>query len=442
MNIFDLYGIKEVANVTFYSITKIEDEEFYTPVLYFDTLKVSTLKKSVETVNENGGKANGKILSWNFGKDLKLTLEDALFSKTSLDMFLNGRIAAKMSKWTSTICKLNVANKYGKLNYSTKAYPSPKLTQDEWEIVFAAAQEMEYKVREGSEDDGDKGYTYVRKSDGDTYVAENRTLLTQRYYKRQQKAFTNDELGYPKANLAMPRAIISHILDKINSIKQLGHFENDLYVTNAIDRFEKCHVTNPKGFKISAAAQRRNLSRYYNDDKSSSYTIYYDVKTMLPLFSADGNGKFNADIFTLKQGTSYYKWTRTINKFDNPDTMLGIDIIINQDTFPADYKIVGETLIRNQKSGKDQAMQFILNRAKISSSTNIELKADSSPVTFSMDVDVLMPKNGKMLELRQFDMEEDKREGGFRIIPQNKKYSYTPTNQSFIDTVIDNNEIY
>lgn len=139
MNIFKQYGIKEVADVVFYSITRVGDEEFYIPVLYFDTLKVTSLDKSVTAVPANGGKGNGKILSWNFGKDLKLKLEDALFSQMSLNTFMNGRVMAKMSPWTSAIAKLNVANKYGQKHYSTKAYPSPELTEGEWEIVYRCA---------------------------------------------------------------------------------------------------------------------------------------------------------------------------------------------------------------------------------------------------------------------------------------------------------------
>ena len=50
MNLFQKYGIKEVADVVFYSITAIGDEEFYTPVLFLDTLKVSTLEKAAEKV--------------------------------------------------------------------------------------------------------------------------------------------------------------------------------------------------------------------------------------------------------------------------------------------------------------------------------------------------------------------------------------------------------
>ena len=52
MNLFQKYGIKEVADVVFYSINAIGDEEFYTPVLFLDTLKVSTLEKTAEKVEK------------------------------------------------------------------------------------------------------------------------------------------------------------------------------------------------------------------------------------------------------------------------------------------------------------------------------------------------------------------------------------------------------
>ena len=72
MNYFDMYGIKEVADVVVYSITRIEDEEVYTPVLMFDSLKVSSLSKSSDTVTQKGGSGNPSIISWSYIKDIKL----------------------------------------------------------------------------------------------------------------------------------------------------------------------------------------------------------------------------------------------------------------------------------------------------------------------------------------------------------------------------------
>jgi len=143
MNLFEKYGIKEVADVVFYSITRVGDEEFYTPVLVLDTLKVSTIEKSAEKVTANGGKGNKKLITWNFGKELTLNLTDALFSPASMSLVWGGKLNAKLTDYTSTIVKCNMANKYGMLNYSTKAYPSPALSDEEWELIFKAAEEAD-----------------------------------------------------------------------------------------------------------------------------------------------------------------------------------------------------------------------------------------------------------------------------------------------------------
>jgi hypothetical protein len=81
MNIFDQYGIKEIANVCLYAIELDEnDNEIYVPVLYLDTLKVSTVEQSASTVYAQGGIGNTKLVGWDYGKDIKVHLEDALFT--------------------------------------------------------------------------------------------------------------------------------------------------------------------------------------------------------------------------------------------------------------------------------------------------------------------------------------------------------------------------
>ena len=48
-SIFEQYGIKEVADVTIYAIELDKyDNEIYIPVMYLDTLKVSTLEQTAE----------------------------------------------------------------------------------------------------------------------------------------------------------------------------------------------------------------------------------------------------------------------------------------------------------------------------------------------------------------------------------------------------------
>lgn len=91
MSILDRYGIKEVADVTFYEIN--DDGTPGAPVLYLDTLKVSTIEQTAESVPARGGKGNTKLISWDFGKEITVTLEDALFSPKSMAvMYSAGKI--------------------------------------------------------------------------------------------------------------------------------------------------------------------------------------------------------------------------------------------------------------------------------------------------------------------------------------------------------------
>ena len=88
-SILDRYGIKEVADVTFY---KLEDDGSHNvPVLYLDTLKVSTIEQTAEQADARGGKGNPKLITWDYGKEITVTLEDALFSAKSMAiMFSDG----------------------------------------------------------------------------------------------------------------------------------------------------------------------------------------------------------------------------------------------------------------------------------------------------------------------------------------------------------------
>lgn len=101
-NILDKYGIKEVADVMFYEIDATGGPG--KPVLYLDTLKVSTLEQTAEEATANGGKGNAPLIIWDYGKEITVTLEDALFSSKSMAiMFGNGTVATDMTELKRTI---------------------------------------------------------------------------------------------------------------------------------------------------------------------------------------------------------------------------------------------------------------------------------------------------------------------------------------------------
>jgi len=74
------YGLKEVANVIFFDVATNK------PVLFFDTLKVSTIENESESAEARGGQGNGRLMTWDFGRTATLTLQDALLSDVSLSL--------------------------------------------------------------------------------------------------------------------------------------------------------------------------------------------------------------------------------------------------------------------------------------------------------------------------------------------------------------------
>lgn len=94
----DRFGIKEVADVHFYNVPTIAAEggetianyitalEAATPVISFDTLKVSNIESTAENSEARGGKGNASLISWDYGREVTVTLEDALLSLETLSL--------------------------------------------------------------------------------------------------------------------------------------------------------------------------------------------------------------------------------------------------------------------------------------------------------------------------------------------------------------------
>lgn len=94
VNIFERYGIKEVANVSLFALSNDEANGIKEGdvVLYLDTLKVSTVENTAENVSAQGGWGNPKLVTWDYGKDINVTLEDAVVSWEELRIILGGKI--------------------------------------------------------------------------------------------------------------------------------------------------------------------------------------------------------------------------------------------------------------------------------------------------------------------------------------------------------------
>ena len=87
------FGVREICDVVLKAKApqKIGNKIFYAnePVLYFDTLKTSTMEGAATTVYAQGGRGNARLMAWEGERTVTFTMEDALISPEGF-MILSG----------------------------------------------------------------------------------------------------------------------------------------------------------------------------------------------------------------------------------------------------------------------------------------------------------------------------------------------------------------
>ena len=97
------YGLREICDVVFKAKTQVQigNKTFSAgqPVIYFDTLKTSSMEGAATTVYAQGGKGNPRLIAWEGERTLTFTMEDALISTMGITLLTGaGLIEATESK--------------------------------------------------------------------------------------------------------------------------------------------------------------------------------------------------------------------------------------------------------------------------------------------------------------------------------------------------------
>ena len=281
VNIFDKYGIKEVANVYFEALEDDLAAGVYKGdiVLYLDSLKVSTIETTAENVAAQGGWGNPKLVQWDYGKEINLTLEDALISLESLRFMLGGAIHRP-----STTEKVLVHHTEEVVVTTAGVVPAPK-NRDDVTLLPAATANYPIRLINLGSSSVIKGYrTQIQYTQGGTnaFTANGATIT-----------FTNPAAG------------------------------------------------------VSAEA--------------------VEVGDHIRIF-----------------------W---VEEVDSTSTTSAVEVTISPDTFPGTYKVIGDTFMRSEKTGKDEMFQFVIGKAKVTSDVTITLEAEGDPSTFEMTLNVLRDTN-------------------------------------------------
>lgn len=310
-NILERYGIKEVADVVFI------DLESQRPVLYLDSLKVSTIEETAENTEARGGKGNAPLLSWDYGKEINVTITDALYSPKSLTLMHSQNL--------SDLHVYNPDDPAGQK--ATKG-----LNVKKYKNLYVDGSG---KI-EGAPSDASQASAII-----DAAISAN----------------TNS-------------GAITFLKDIGVDAKEAQKLQN---LTSATGAYE--------WFKIYRAEDNALFGEEVTTKDSKTYTF----SSILP-----------GQVYIIEYDVEPAHKSR---------------LEISADAFPGTYKVIGDTYARNNRTGKDQFFQFVINKAKINPETTITLEAEGDPTVFDMSLKVLRPNNGVMMELIQYDFEEVGAEG-------------------------------
>jgi len=74
------FGVHDVANITLYNKLTGEAE------LYLDTLKMTNMENTAETVYATGGQGNNRLVGWDSGRTVTFAIQDALLNPKAISI--------------------------------------------------------------------------------------------------------------------------------------------------------------------------------------------------------------------------------------------------------------------------------------------------------------------------------------------------------------------
>ena len=418
MNIFEQYGIKEVADVCLYAIELDEnDDEVYVPVLYLDTLKISSVEETAEQTSARGGLGNPELIIWDYGKEITVTLEDALYSPASQGMTWGGKFGTKHFYLYGDLTTKVLVNEQ-----EIKKVEKAKFEVTKMNDVTTTTGQNQNKAFRWIVDG------YIITDYGDRFFVKDESL----FYDYTNKKWVVNNLGLQEGgsfdvdktrSFALNMEYNKNILIPQEVIYQIDHALNNVHY---LDRIEKCKASQT--FAIDTRSNTIHGSyRYLEKYSQCELTVFIDPKTMQPYepnansYKKKNGDTIDGDYRIIKQNEIYYKWTRSKA---TEESTLGHQIVVDSTHFPGTYRLVGETYSRSRSTGKDQRFQFEIPLCKMGTENSFTLEAEGEPTTFNMTLKVLRREDGVMMKLTQYNVEKAQYNGydsdSTKVVPQAK----------------------
>ena len=183
--------------------------------MYLDTLKVSTLEQTAEQTSARGGVGNPELIIWDYGKEISLSLEDALYTPASQSLMWGGKFGIKKPKvqglWNPLVYP---KDEYGRIQYLEKIilpnWASGYFTFEDGTPIAelpVPTQQFKYGIRRA----GDSWVYLVYITNGNVYSEMIRHFNLYLQNETFHNAFTGEEI--PNDNTS-----IQAMLDFLNAV--------------------------------------------------------------------------------------------------------------------------------------------------------------------------------------------------------------------------------
>ena len=139
------FGVREICDVVLKAKAnqKVGNKIFYKnePVIYFDTLKTSSMEGAATTVYAQGGRGNSRLMAWEGERTVTFTMEDALISPAGF-MILSGAGLVEASEEKSI--KVHTTEQTDAVKFDNVEDPSKVMITLKSAPVFDAKEDFIY----------------------------------------------------------------------------------------------------------------------------------------------------------------------------------------------------------------------------------------------------------------------------------------------------------
>lgn len=134
------WAVREAADVTFYRLDDAADASYAKgdPVVTLNTLKMTDVETTGETVYARGGRGNAKLVGFSSNREARVTLQDAIFDNAAMAMLTGNEVkteAKKIQKFEDIL--LADTTGIGALSFTAEATPEAQVYALQGNVVGA-----------------------------------------------------------------------------------------------------------------------------------------------------------------------------------------------------------------------------------------------------------------------------------------------------------------